>query len=125
MQEEDINKLTALRQSILDSIVPLMDSDSLQPMDRFRLLSRLAQAQGRPELYEKAFAAASKLDGDQKLESYMSLLDDVDYEIDSAVGTAPTTTAAPASAPAVTEQPANQAPLEDDVHRDQQPTPMS
>lgn len=124
MQEEDINKLTTLRQSILDSIVPLMDSDSLQPMDRFRLLSRLAQAQGKPELYEKAFAAASKLEGDQKLESYMSLLDDVDYEIDSAVGTAPTTTA-PTSSPAVADQPAGQTSSEDDGNRDQLQTPMS
>ena len=90
MQEEDMNKLTTLRQSILDSIVPLMDSDSLQPLDRFRLLSRLAQAQGKPELYEKAFAAAGHLEGDQRLESFMSLLDDVDYEIDSVVGNSTT-----------------------------------
>lgn len=121
MQEEDINKLTSLRQSILDSIVPLMDSDSLQPMDRFRLLSRLAQAQGKPELYEKAFAAANKLEGDQKLESYMSLLDDVDYEIDSAVSAAPT-----ASTPATpVEQPTAAAPLDENENRDQQQAPMS
>ena len=124
MQEEDITKLTTLRQSILDSIVPLMDSDSLQPMDRFRLLSRLAQAQGKPELYEKAFAAAGRLEGDQKLESYMSLLDDVDYEIDSAVGVAPTTTNS-APTPDLAEQSTDQSSPEDDRNRDQQQTPMS
>lgn len=111
MQQQDIDKLTALRQTILDSIVPLMDSGSLQPLDRFRLLSRLAQAQGRPEFYEKAFEAASRLEGDDRLQSYMSLLDDVDYEIDTAVGGEAEATQQPQLPP---EQPAPQ-PVQQDV----------
>jgi len=111
VQQQDVEKLTALRQSILDSIVPLMDSESLQPMDRFRLLSRLAQAQGRPEFYEKAFEAASRLEGDDKLQSYMSLLDDVDYEIDTAVSGETGPSQQPQEAP-VSQQPQQPQPFQ-------------
>jgi hypothetical protein len=107
VQQQDIDKLTALRQTILDSIVPLMDSDALQPLDRFKLLSRLAQAQGKPEFYEKAFEAASRLEGDVRLQSFMSLLDDVDYEIDTAVSNAPTALQVPET-PAPQPQPFQQ-----------------
>lgn len=81
---QDIEKLTALRQAIIDNIVPLLDSESLEPLERFKLLSRLAQAQGKATLYEKAFNVASSLGEEERLQSYMTLLDDVDYEIDNA-----------------------------------------
>lgn len=114
MQQQDIDKLTTLRQTILDNLVPLMDSNSLEPMDRFRLLSRLAQAQGKPEFYEKAFEAASRLEGDDKLQSYMSLLDDVDYEIDTAVSG---TEGAPQTQPTPEPQPAPQPAQQDNFQQ--------
>ncbi|HEU4715427.1 MAG TPA: hypothetical protein VFS14_01200 [Candidatus Saccharimonadales bacterium] len=114
MQQQDIDKLTTLRQTILDNLVPLMDSNSLEPMDRFRLLSRLAQAQGKPEFYEKAFEAASRLEGDDKLQSYMSLLDDVDYEIDTAVSS---TEGAPQTQPTPQPQPAPQPAQQDNFQQ--------
>lgn len=83
MQQQEIDKLTSLRRSIIESIVPLLDSDTLQPLERFNLLSRLAQAQGKVELYEKAFNVAQSLDVNDRLQPFMSLLDDVDYEIDA------------------------------------------
>jgi predicted component of type VI protein secretion system len=82
----DLEKLTQLRQTILESIVPLMDSETLEPQERFTLLSQLAQAQGTVEMYEKAFRAAQALEQDDKLKSFMSLLDDVDYEIETVSG---------------------------------------
>jgi hypothetical protein len=68
---------------VIESVVPMLDSDALLPNERFELLSRLAQAKGSTDLYEKAFSAAGSLEGDERLQSMMKLLDDIDYEIES------------------------------------------
>jgi hypothetical protein len=79
----NIEQLIQLRQSILENIIPLLDNNSLEPSERFTLFSRLAQAQGSIEYYQKAFDAARALSEEDKLQSFMTLLDDVDFEIDN------------------------------------------
>lgn len=79
----DIQQLIQLRQSILKDMIPLLDNPSLDPTERFTLFSRLAQAQGSVEYYKKAYEAALALGDDIKLQSFMRLLDDIDFEIDN------------------------------------------
>ena len=79
---EDLSQFTSLRQSIIQSITPLMDDASMDPSERFSILSRLAQTQGSLEYYQKAFDVAQQLDQEEKLRSLLSLLNDVDFEID-------------------------------------------
>lgn len=81
-QSEEIQELTKLREDLLGGIVPLVDSGSLEPGERFDLYTRLAQSRGRFEYYQKAYHAAQEMiDSGDKLRSYLSLLGDVDYEI--------------------------------------------
>lgn len=104
----NIEQLIQLRQSILENIVPLLDNESLEPSERFTLFSRLAQAQGSIEYYQKAFDAARALGEEDKLQSFMALLDDVDFEIDnsnSASLTASTVATEPATAPEPVQEP--------------------
>ena len=79
---EQIDELTKLREELLGTIVPLLDSGSLEPGERFDLYSRLAQSKGSLEYYQKAYHAAQEMsDGGDKLQAYLALLGDVDYEI--------------------------------------------
>lgn len=70
-----------LREEILDHAVPLLDSDTIPPEDRFRLSLQIAQVKGSVEAYENALRMAEKIEGDDKLNAYLELLGDVDFMI--------------------------------------------
>lgn len=83
MDDNDaVKQLTGLRESILESVLPLLDSGQLEAGERFDLYSRLAQMRGDYALYEKAFQAVQEMQAEgDKLSAYINLLGDVDYEI--------------------------------------------
>lgn len=77
-----VKQLTELRESILASVLPLLDSGQLEAGERFDLYSRLAQVRGDYALYEKAFQTVQEMQAEgDKLSAYLNLLGDVDYEI--------------------------------------------
>lgn len=81
-QADQTEGLNRLREELLSGIVPLVDSGSLEPGERFDLYSRLAQSKGSLEYYQKAYQAAQDMQDDSdKLQAYLALLGDVDYEI--------------------------------------------
>jgi hypothetical protein len=125
---DNIEQLIQLRQSILENIVPLLDNDSLEPSERFTLYSRLAQAQGSIEYYQKAFDAARALGEEDKLQSFMALLDEVDFEIDnsnsaslteSTVAPEPTAAHEPIQEPVQVQPPVHAEAPEAPVHHQQ------
>jgi len=72
----------ALRDQIFEQLVPLLDSEGIDPNERFQLSLRVAQLKGDLHLYEKAFHAAQAMGGNSdKLQAYLDLLGDVDMEI--------------------------------------------
>lgn len=84
---EDTQKtdaLVRLREELLGGIVPLVDSGNLEPAERFDFYSRLAQSKGSLEYYQKAYEAAQQMnESGDKLQAYMSLLGDIDFELQS------------------------------------------
>jgi len=81
---EEIQELAKLREELMNGIVPLIDSGELEPGERFDLYSRLAQSRGDLEYYKKAYQAAQDMsDGGDKLQAYLALMSDVDFEIQS------------------------------------------
>ncbi|MGB3945703.1 MAG: hypothetical protein WBK76_02585 [Candidatus Saccharimonadales bacterium] len=83
-QAEQIQELTKLREELMSGLVPLIDSGDLEPGERFDLYSRLAQSRGDLEYYKKAYQAAQDMsDSGDKLQAYLALMGDVDFEIQS------------------------------------------
>lgn len=70
-----------LREEILEHAIPLLDSDTIPPEDRFRLSLQIAQIKGSIDSYEHAFRVAEKIEGDDRLRAYLDLLGDVDFMI--------------------------------------------
>lgn len=68
-----------LREEILEHALPLLDSDSIAPEDRFRLSLQIAETKGSVDAYRQALKIADAMDGDGKLLAYLDLLGDIDY----------------------------------------------
>jgi len=81
---ESTEGFAKLREEILNQALPLLDSDTIPPEDRFRLSLQVAQMKGSLEAYTKAFRIAEKMEGDDKLLAYLDLLNDVDYVLQDA-----------------------------------------
>ena len=82
MSPVDTERLAQLRKKIIQSVVPLADTGTLDPQDRFELLIRLAEVQPSVDLYEKAFQLALEFEDENKLDALMTLLGDVDTTLD-------------------------------------------
>lgn len=81
--------LVTLRGQIIDKILPLLDSNTLETSERFDLLLRMAEVQGKPELYTKAFTLVDSIDdSDERLRLYMQLLGEVEFELNDVSSTA-------------------------------------
>lgn len=71
-----------LRETIIEQIIPLLDSDEVGAEDKFELMIQLARVRGTLDLYERAFRAVPKMEAESdKLRAYMDLLGDIDEEI--------------------------------------------
>ncbi len=80
----NIDELQALREEILADVTPLVVDDSPNGPDKFALLLRLIQS-GRAsgDVYKKAYASAKEIqDTGERLDALMSLLDEIDVDID-------------------------------------------
>lgn len=98
-----------LREEILEHAIPLLDSDTIPPEDRFRLSLQIAQIKGSVDSYENALRVAEKIEGDDRLSAYLDLLSDVDFMIQEQFDAENT---ADAVEPALSEDSQNQNPTE-------------
>lgn len=77
-----IEQLEQIRQIIIQQVAPLMDDESLEPYDRFIILSKLAQSSGEVDYYTKAARIVPSIDSKQRqLSAYMTLLEDLEGEL--------------------------------------------
>lgn len=80
MSKQD--ELMSLRGSIVEKVIPLIDSDTLEPQDRFELALQIAEMRGEVDMYHKAYGIAQDItDRDDQLRSYLDLLGSVDAEL--------------------------------------------
>jgi len=79
----DNDQLVALREKILQDIVPLVLDNAQNGADRFDLLLRIIQAgNASGELYSRAYESAKSIEGgDDRLEALLSLLDEIDLDV--------------------------------------------
>lgn len=76
------DELMSLRGSIVEKVIPLIDSDTLEPQDRFELALQIAEMRGEADMYHKAYGIAQDItDRDDQLRSYLDLLSSVDAEL--------------------------------------------
>lgn len=82
MNEEKLNKLTALRDKVMENVSPLADNENLSPEQRFTLLMSTASYQNDEAMLEKAFEAAQQIEAeDAKTAALLDLLDEVELQI--------------------------------------------
>lgn len=81
MDQGQKQQLGELKQQVIQSMVPLLDDAQMDPADRFDIVFKLAEAQGNPAYYHKAYELTHQLQGDAKLQALMSLLESLDGEI--------------------------------------------
>lgn len=79
------DELIALRAKILADLTPLVVDGVENTPDRFNLLLRIIQSgNADATVYNKAYDLARTIeDKDQKLEALMSLMDEIDFDIQS------------------------------------------
>ena len=79
------DELVALRAKILGDLTPLAIDGVENTPDRFNLLLRIIQSGNADKnVYDKAYDLARTIeDKDQKLEALMSLIDEIDFDIQS------------------------------------------
>lgn len=77
------DQLASLREKILEDIVPLVLDSAQNGADRFGILLRVIQAgNASGELYTRAYESAKAIDdGKDRLEALLSLLDEVDFDV--------------------------------------------
>lgn len=95
------DELIALRKRILEDVVPLaVDSVDNSP-DRFELLLRIVQSgNASANVYQKAYDTARAIeDKDEKLDALMSLVDEIDFELQSDVPETDTADTQPSDQP--------------------------
>lgn len=98
----DKEKLLALREAILDKLLPLIESEGIDPEDKFTLTLQIADLRQSSELYQKAFDIAGAIDAQgDKMQAYLDLLSSVDGELEDAADAEATNAAA--ASPVVTE----------------------
>lgn len=81
MDNQNTEQLTKLREAILAQAIPLLDSDSVPPEDRFQLSMQMAEMQGTPEALARAFKVATQLNDTDKMGALLRLLGEVDYAL--------------------------------------------
>lgn len=79
----DKDQLISLREKILEDVVPLVVDNAQNGADRFSLLLRVIQAgNANTELYTRAYESAKAIeDSNDRLESLLALLDEVDFDV--------------------------------------------
>lgn len=77
------NELLALRKKILDDVIPLAIDGVDNTPDRFELLLRIIQSgNADTAVYERAYDAAKSIENsDDKLAALMSLVDEIDVDL--------------------------------------------
>lgn len=86
-----IDELRSLREQILADVTPLVAENTAGGPDGFALLLRLIQSgNAADEIYRKAYDSAKSIeDKGERLDALMSLLDEVDVDIDQQTSTEP------------------------------------
>lgn len=79
------NELLAIRNQILADVVPLVTESADNGADRFSLLLRIIQAgNAGADVYKRAYESAKQIeDNDERLEAFMALLDEIDFDTTS------------------------------------------
>ncbi|MFZ3009700.1 MAG: hypothetical protein WA030_01610 [Candidatus Microsaccharimonas sp.] len=79
-----MEELEALRQKILGDVVPLIIDGADTGSDKFSLILRLIQSGNADQaMYQKAYDSATAIeDSGERLEAMMSLLDEIEIELD-------------------------------------------
>lgn len=87
MVQEQQNQLMKLRDDIIAKSVPLIDADTtMDDQTKFAMILQVAQSQGSPELYARAYDSAQRINNDSaKLKAYLDLLGNIDVEIQTAI----------------------------------------
>ncbi len=85
MQQDTIDGLVRLRQAIVNDLGPLVAESNLPISERFDLYLRLARSQSGVEYYERAYELVKDADTEEKLNLYLGLLSDVDFELNKSV----------------------------------------
>jgi len=77
------DQLISMRDNILKDIVPLVLENSQNGSDRFDLLLRIIQFGGaNSEIYSRAYESAKLIEEKgERLEALLSLLDEIDFEV--------------------------------------------
>lgn len=79
------DQLVSLRDKVLEDVMPLVVDNAQNGADRFSLLLRVIQAgNASNELYMRAYESAKSIeDGNDRLESLLALLDEIDFDINN------------------------------------------
>ena len=82
-----MEQLEALRRKILGDVVPLIIDGADTGSDKFSLILRLIQSGNADQaMYQKAYDSAAAIeDSGDRLEAMMSLLDEIEIELDQPV----------------------------------------
>lgn len=77
------DELIALRQQILNDLLPLVADGVDSSVDKFSVLLRIIQAGGAgADIYRQAYDGALSFDDkDAKLDALMALLDEIDFSL--------------------------------------------
>ncbi len=81
----DKNQLASIREDILKDVMPLALDNTQNGADKFELLMRLIQAgNASGELYQRAYENAKSIeDGNDRMQALLSLLDEIDVDINN------------------------------------------
>lgn len=85
------DQLIQLREKILNDVTPLVIENAQDGLDRFELLIRVIRAgNSSVELYSRAYESAKSIeDTSDKLQALLTLLDEVDFGVDSILSATP------------------------------------